>query len=60
MGVIFKTDKRRVIPRLRSFENSIKTGELDVSSNIVSKNNFDSTNYLAEQIASWKKNKSLP
>jgi tetratricopeptide (TPR) repeat protein len=59
MGVIFKTDKRRIIPRWRSLELTSVTGELENFSNNKSKSlPFNST--LTEQRKSWLEKKDLP
>ena len=59
MGVVLKTEKRRIIPRWRSIEHASSTGELDTTSAIKNKVIFNSNSYLLEQRKAWTNNKTL-
>ncbi len=59
MALIFKTDKRRIIPRWRSLDTASLTGELNVVSNQESIQKFNTKEYLNEQRSAWQKNKNL-
>ena len=59
MSIIFNTEKRRIIPRWRSFEISSLTGELSLVSDKSQKLPFLSANYLIEQKAAWESNKDI-
>lgn len=59
MGIIIRTDKRRVIPRWRSFEFAKYTGELEFGHKQESAIISDSSTALKEQLESWKKKKDI-
>jgi len=60
MSIIFKTEERRVIPRLRSFELALSTGELSLSGKLTTKAiSYDKTSFIQNQLEIWKKNKNL-
>ena len=59
MGIIFKTENRRVIPRLRSFKLSATTGELSILSSNDKEPKFNNSRFLYEQNKAWNNNKTL-
>ena len=59
MGFIVNTEKRRIIPRWRSFDDAVMTGELNPSKGLLRKIHFNTKEYLNEQKLSWQKNKTL-
>jgi len=60
MGVIFETDKRRIIPRWRNHNVSLNSGILLPTNNIITESPIVySSNTIFEQINSWNKNKTL-
>jgi Tfp pilus assembly protein PilF len=59
MAIIFKTEERRIIPRLRSFDLSSTTGELSLQTSTSGSLKFDKDKFLDEQNEAWKKNKTL-
>lgn len=59
MGVIIKTDKRRVIPRWRSFELASFTGELRYTQKLENDSFFQLDSPLKEQQNSWETKKDL-
>jgi tetratricopeptide (TPR) repeat protein len=59
MGVIFNTDKRRIIPRWRSYTIASKTGELLVSDNKLKSLPFLDGSYLVEQQKAWESYKDI-
>jgi len=60
VGVIFETDKRRIIPRWRNHKISLNSGVLLPVTNKIIDSPIDfSANSLTEQINSWESHKSL-
>lgn len=60
MGVIFETDKRRIIPRWRNHKVSLDSGVLlPISNNIIDSPINYNIESLFEQIGSWESNKTL-
>lgn len=60
MGVIFKTDKRRIIPRWRSYNiAAAAAGEVLPVNNSIKTVNNTNIGLLKDQIDAWKKNKNL-
>lgn len=60
MGVIFKTDKRRIIPRWRNLKTASQTGELELLPSTKHQNVLDPTFLLLEQKSAWNKHNDLP
>jgi Tfp pilus assembly protein PilF len=59
MGIIFKTEDRRIIPRWRSYELAASTGELSLNSLKSNPLNFNAGSFLLEQKKAWKVDKTL-
>ena len=60
MSNIFKTEERRVIPRLRSFEIASITGEMAPYDKVAINFKSQEANlFLQEQLAGWSNNKSI-
>jgi tetratricopeptide (TPR) repeat protein len=59
MAIIFKTEARRIIPRLRSLELAATTGELSLIGSKFPGLKFNPKFFLREQNEAWKKNKTI-
>ncbi|MDP9076717.1 MAG: hypothetical protein M3O71_04775 [Bacteroidota bacterium] len=60
MSIIFKTEERRVIPRLRSFDLALSTGELGLNENTLKNIKVKNEQaFIEQQSELWKKNKNL-
>jgi tetratricopeptide (TPR) repeat protein len=60
MAIIFKTEERRVIPRLRSFHLALSTGELSLNGNALKAINLkNASTFIEHQSEVWKSNKNM-